>query len=228
MRHHASPWLPCLCVLALLVGGARAAAQAPELTIDSFADPGAAGPYRPYAQETVLTQEGYGIYFQRATVTVSRAELPDTTKALRIQYAVPPYFAWGNWVSIRKVFPTPLDVSQYSGLKLDLKVLTPSQARLRLTLADVATLADAHTHGKDELWWFDVPPVVVSNAQQHWITLQAPCRAFYRAYGAGTRDNDAKLALAKIVAYELNVLSKGQEYPQGEFLVKALQAYNAP
>lgn len=225
MKHKVMRLVLCVCVLALLVVRGLHADLAPELMIDSFEDQAPAVQYQPFADETVTTQAGYGIYFKRANVTISRVARPETDKALHIQYALPPYFAWGNWVSIRKEFPTPLDLSGYQGIKIDVKILTPSNARLRLTLADVATLADAPMHGADEMWWFDVPRDEVLKAQQQWVKLQVPFRAFYRAYGAGTRHNDGRLDVSKIVAYELNVISAAGESPQGAFLVKALRAY---
>ena len=225
MKHNVMRLVLCVCVLALLVVRELHADLAPELMIDSFEDQGPAVQYQPFAEETVTTQAGYGIYFKRANGTVSRVARLETDKALHIQYALPPYFAWGNWLSIRKAFLTPLDLSGYQGIKIDVKILTPSNARLRLTLADVATLADAQIHGADEMWWFDVPREDVLKAQQQWVTLQVPFRAFYRAYGEGTRHNDYRLDVSKIVAYELNVISAADESPQGAFLVKALRAY---
>lgn len=214
-----------VCVLSLVVAREIHAELAPELTIDDFEDHGTAVQYHPFADETVTTQAGYGIYFKRANGTVSRVARPEPGKALHIQYGLPSYFAWGNWLSIRKAFPTPLDLSGYEGVKIDLKILTPSNARFRLTVSDVARLADAQIHGADEMWWFDVPRDEVRKAQQQWVTLQVPFGAFYRAYGEGTRHNDGRLDVSKIVAYELNVISAAGESPQGAFLVKALRAY---
>lgn len=214
-----------VCVLSLVVAREIHAELAPELTIDDFEDHGTAVQYHPFADETVTTQAGYGLYFKHASGTVSRVTMAEMGKALHIQYALPPYFTWGNWVSIRKEFPTPLDLSGYQGIKIDVKILTPSNARLRFTLSDVAMLADAPIHGKDEMWWFDVPRDEVLKAQQQWVTLQVPFRAFYRAYGEGTRHNDGRLDVSKIVAYELNVISAAGESPQGAFLVKGLRAY---
>lgn len=226
MKHKVMRLVRCVCVLALLGVRALQADLAPERLMDNVEDHGPAVQYQPFAEEMATTQAGYGVYLKQANVTISRVARPETDQALHIQYALPPYFAWGNWLSIRKAFPTPLDLSGYEGVKLDIKILTPSNARLRLTLSDVATLADAPRHGADDMWWYDVPRDEVLKAQQQWVTLQVPLRAFYRAYGEGTRHNDGRLDVSKIVAYELNVISAAGESPQGAFLVKALRAYS--
>lgn len=193
--------------------------------IDSFDTP-SDKKYAPFRSvDTVISTLGYGIYYRKADAQLSLVPLSKTDKALRIQYQLPPFFSWGNWLSIRKEFNAPLSLSRYSGLEMEVKVETPSNASLRLTLSDVETLEDAQKHGSDELWWYDFPLATLANTTQEGIKLRAPFQAFYLSYGEGVRHNNRAKDFARIVAYEISLISEGGEQPKGVISVNSLRAY---
>lgn len=175
--------------------------------------------YVPFRNETVTNAAGYGIYYEQAEVNLSRQN-----NVLQIQYSLPPYFSWGNWLSIRREFQSVLDMSECSGIEFDLKVHEPSNASLRMTLCDVQSPEDINKHGKDEMWWFDYNDGL-SNEAKNWVTVRAPFENFRRSRGAGTRHNDYELDLSKIVAYEINLISKAGKHPKGTILVRSFRTF---
>lgn len=233
MKSYISKWLGVVVFIsAVLVSGGYAQNTKTNPTpsqqvkmIDSFDQKTPKIEYLPYRGETVINQEGYGIYWDKADVQLSRVTLREADKALRIQYDLPPFYPWGNWLSIRKEFKSSLDLNGYTGLELDVNVEIPSNALLRITLADVEKLKDAGKHGADELFWLDFDPGVLGNGTKKWGTLRAPFKDFYLSYGDGVRHNDGQIDLSKIVAYEINIVSKSGEHPKGVILVNSLRAF---
>ena len=146
-------------------------------------------------------------------------------KGLKIQYAIPPLYSWGNWLSVRKKFNRVMDLRGYDGLEMQLKVERPSSAKLRIALSDV--VHPNTSEAEDEMWWFDVPPGEMVPAQE-WITFCAPFKDFYLSYGAGTRHNDGRLNLASIIAYEINLISEGNDSPRGILILRSVRAYKTP
>jgi hypothetical protein len=161
--------------------------------------------------------ENYGIYFEQATAKITRA---DQSGALLFEYDVPPAQSWGNWLSFRREFSQKVDLTGCTGLEVEIRIERPSDARLRLTLCDVSSPADR----SDEMWWFDFPRGTLSKTGDSFI-LRAPFSGFGISYGGGTRQNDGKLDLTRITAYEINVLSAPGEHPTGAFLLRAVRAY---
>ena len=195
------------------------------LMIDHFDAP-SDKKYAPFRSvDTVISTLGYGIYFRKADAQLSIVPVSETDKALRIQYELPPFFSWGNWLSIRKEFKSPLDLRDYRGLALELKVEVPSDAMLRMTLSDVETRKDAEKHGADELWWYDFDTATLKHTTQKWVTLRAPFQDFSLSYGDSVRHNDGQLDLSKIVGYELNIVSSRNEHPKGSLLIDSLRAF---
>lgn len=166
--------------------------------------------------------EGYGIYFANARLVLSRINIKESDNALQIEYNIPEYYDWGNWSSVRCELDPVLNLSDYQRLKLNIKVLEPSNAILRISICDVANI---NQRGNDELWWFDFKSNVLSNKSDKWQTLILPFKDFYESYGAGTRHNDSRLDLTKIVAYEINIISKAETHPKGKFLLDLLITY---
>lgn len=180
----------------------------------------------PSHGETAINSLGYCIYFEKADVTLNRLQpKDDPDKALRIQYDLPLLYDWGNWLSIRNEFDSTLDLSNYSGLQLNIKVVAASNAKLRITLADLASVDDVGKKGKDELWWFDVKSQILKGTKNQWQTLTIPFSGFYESWGAGTRHNDFKLDLSKIIAYEFNIISPAGEQCKGTIEVNSLVAF---
>lgn len=165
---------------------------------------------------------GYGIYYANAGVKLSRVAVSDADSALRIEYEIPPLYDWGNWLSIRCEFDSVLNLQDFHGLKLDIKVEEPSNGNLRVTLSDVVNI---NKRGVDELWWFDFKSEVLAGPIDQWQTLTLPFKNFYESYGAGTRHNDSKLDLSKIVAYEINIVSEGRTHIKGTIVVNSLVTY---
>ena len=52
-----------------------------------------------------------------------------------------------------------------------------------------------------------------------------PFAGFYESYGAGTRHNDHKLDLSRVTAYEVNMVAKAGESPEGVVIFNALTSY---
>ena len=197
---------------------------ADNLIIDNFDTKDVAKTYKPFSNEKVTTYEGYRVYFENAEVSLSREKTDDGKKALRIQFALPPHFSWGNWLSIRKEFKQLLNLKDYAGLEISLKVVKPSDARLRITLSDAVSYKSGEKYGSDEMWWFDCDAQVL-RANPGWITIRAPFKSFYLSLGAGARHNDRIFDLSKIIAYEINLISRPNEHPEGIILVNSIRAY---
>ena len=102
----------------------------------------------------------------------------------------------------------------------------PSGAGLRMTLCDVESPEYAHVHGRDEMWWFDFKDDLLSK-KHDWTKVRAPFEDFYVSFGSGTRHNDRSMDLSKIVAFEINLISKAGEHPKGRIGVRAVRAYKA-
>jgi len=190
------------------------------IVIDDFdKDPKSFSPQFPNFRFRSL---GYSIFFERATVELTRVVMSDDDQALRIKYNLPSLHEWGNWLSIRREFDSLMDLTGYSGFKLDIKVEIPSDAKLRITLADAVVVEGAV---RDELWWFDFEDNVLGSDTNQWRTLTIPFEKFYQSYGDGTRFNDGKLDLSKITAYEINIVSIKQAHPKGKVLVNSLVTF---
>lgn len=193
--------------------------------IDDFKHPPMQS-YVGYAPPPVAIQEGYGLYYATAHIQLARVQVLSPAAAhaantLQLQYTLPPSFAWGNWLSLRREFASPLDLSTYEGVELTFRVASPSKALLRITLSDL----DERSETSDEMWWFDFPAETLNNATTSWQKIRIPFRAFYLSWGAGTRQNDRRWNASRIVAYEVNVLSPPDEQPQGAMLLESLQAF---
>jgi hypothetical protein len=63
------------------------------------------------------------------------------------------------------------------------------------------------------------------NLDQAARKYRAPFRFFILSSGVGTRQNDGMMDLSKIIAYELNLVSKKNDHPKGVILVNSLRAY---
>ena len=173
----------------------------------------------------VGTQDGYDIYYVKASLQLSLVPIsPNNTsdKVMRLEFTLPPHFSWGNWLSVRREFQSPLKLKVYKGLKLNLRVENASaDAFLRITLSD---LTDDVKKG-DELWWFDCNRDLLKNKTQEWIQIYIPFDGFKVSRGAGTRNNDYKLNLNKIVAYEINLISESINSQNGIIYLDYLRAY---
>ena len=196
--------------------------EAQTLTIDSFdKEQAATGNKHPHF---VRSELGYDIYFVKATVELSRvsAGLKDSTnKALRMHFDLPPYFG-GNWASVHKDFHPALNLQGYQGLRLRLKIETPTEAAfLRITVCDMSK----DTSTGDEMWWFDCPKELLTGMAGKWVSVQAPFDSFKESSGEGTRHNDGKLDLSRISAYEVNLVSESKAEQSGTILINNLRAY---
>jgi hypothetical protein len=149
-------------VLLASLDGHQAQAQK-TLLIDDFKHPPMQS-YVGYAPPPVEVQEGYGLYYATAHIQLARVQAlssaaVNAAKTLQLQYTLPLAFAWGNWLSLRREFASPLDLSTYEGVELTFKVASPSNAMLRITLSDL----DEGSKARDEMWWFDFPPETLKN-----------------------------------------------------------------
>lgn len=173
----------------------------------------------------VLTQEGYDIYYENAKAQLSRIPINPqnpTDKALRITYQLSREFSWGNWLSIRHQLKSPVDLTGYKGLELNLKVEIPSpNVILRITLVDLMD----NNEKIDELWWFDCEPGLLTGKIKNWIKIRIPFDDARLSYGGGSRHNDSKLNLKKIFAYEINLILEAGEKVGSSILLNSLCAY---
>ena len=169
------------------------------------------------------TQLGYDIYYDDADVKLSYVDVNSsetTDKALHIKFNLPPIFSWGNWLTIRKEFNSPRNLSVYGGLSLLLKVEAPSpETTLRISLSDIVDGQEQ----EDENWWFDCEISLLKRKTQGWIEVLIPFDSFYISYGAGTRHNDYKKNLREIIAYEINLISKSEKKQNGIILLNRLR-----
>lgn len=177
-----------------------------------------------FRNEKMKNEEGYGVYYDDAIVKLSRPANKNKIDFLQIQYDLPPLFDWGNWASVRREFESVSDMNACKGIELELRVVVPSNAKLRITLSDVASPKDINKRGLDELWWFDLDDKLLAQ-KKGWIAVHAPFNKFYESYGAGTRQNDHRLDLSNIVAYEINLVSKGGFHPKGIISLKSVRTY---
>ncbi len=182
--------------------------------------------YLPFRDETAITVGEYGIYYDRATARLSWPSVDGRDGVMKIEYELPPHFPWGNWLSVCKQFTSVLDMSGCEGLELELQVELPSNAKLRLTMSDVRSLAEFQKHGHkvDEMWWYDFDNGTLKE-KNGWVKLRAPFNDFYASRGAGTRHNNGKKDISKIVSYEINVVLEGDVIAAGTFLVHGIHAY---
>lgn len=173
----------------------------------------------------VNTQEGYDVYYVKADLKLSRVPIRaenTNDKVLQLVFAIPPAFSWGNWLSVRREFQSPLNLVDYKGLTLDVRVDVPSPgAHLRITLSD---LTDDPNEG-DEMWWFDCDSTSLGEKTQGWVQIYVPFDRFRIAYGEGTRHNDRKMNPAKVIAYEINLLSSPGDSLSGTILLDYIRAY---
>ena len=183
-------------------------------------------PAKPGTEYThfVGTMDGYDIYYVKADLALSRIPIsPKDTldMVLRLDFDLPPFFEWGNWLSVRREFQDPLDLSRYKELILNVKVEVPvTDAFLRITLSDLT----GDVNKGDEMWWFDCSRDLLKNTDQKWIEVHIPLDGLRISYGAGTRHNDYKLNLSRIVAYEIDIISESRVNQKGVILVDFLRA----
>ncbi len=189
--------------------------------VDDFDGLGRVREYKSFRGETVKSWEGYGIYFEEAEVDLRRIPVAANDLALEVQFDL---FNWGNWLSIRRELGVVVDLSGYDGLELEVQAEQVQNAQLRITLSDVESQDDAQVHGADEMWWFEAPEEFLSQ-QGKSVILKAPFDEFDLAEGAGTRYNDGRLDLSKIVAYEINLISTGRASGAGTLRLNSLQTY---
>jgi hypothetical protein len=173
----------------------------------------------------VGTQRGYDVYYKKAAANLSLDKTnprDSSDKALRMAFELPPLFDWGNWLSVRREFQPPMNLANYKGLLLNLRVDAPApDAFLRITLADLTD----DMQGGDELWWFDCDKNLLKSKTPQWIQLRIPFVEFSPAFGEGTRFNDGKKNLKKIIAYEISLISDAGKHAQGVILLDSLRAY---
>jgi len=211
---------PLICVLILSSFICRVdTLQAQTLMIDSFDKKSttASKKYPGYRG----SQEGYDVYYESANVKLSLVHhnTPDTSdKALRIEFDL----SSGFWLSVRKEFPSSLNLDGYQGVELNLcvTIATPN-VRLRITLSDST---DDKKDG-DEMWWFDCDPTLLNNKNTKWTKVPMPFDRFYPSYGIGSRHNDGKLNLKKIIAYEVNLISEAGKIEAGRICINSFRAY---
>ena len=140
-----------------------------------------------------------------------------------LDYQLVPIYEWGNWFSVRQIAPEHYDLGDYSGIKLRLRVVSGAEKTLlRITLVDINP--NSVPYAADELWWCDVQNVLelVSN---EWQVVVCPFKSFVLSNGFGARENDSRLDISYIVAYEVNIISPEGITVQGRFELGDLAVY---
>jgi len=187
--------------------------------IDNFDQELPTSGHSRFAGTASSSQKGYGIYYAEAKVKLSHVSFDSRDKGLKVDFKLPPYFSWGNWLTIRREFGSPINLSKYNGLKMNLYVMKPCDAKFRMTLCDLNKSGNS-----DEMWWHDFEENILSKKGK-WIKLKAPFDKFKISHGGGTRHNDNKLDLSRVVGYEINVISSSKDDVSGIFVVDKLSAY---
>lgn len=177
--------------------------------------------YAPYSSDDLVTaQNGFGIYTSAAADKNMTRLISQVTSGLTpfqeidIQYsfAGAPFtvgvcgciITFNDWFSVRREFALPQSMCGYAGISFDVSADISSprpEARLRLTLADVACEKNDADAGSDELWWFTFPQDGVGT---DWKTVHIPFSAFNISAGIGTRQNDGVFDPRCIIAFEIN------------------------
>lgn len=171
----------------------------------------------------ITSKCGYDIYYDLASVKLSRVEDNSGGHNLKVAFQIPPYYDWGNWFSIRKVFANPVNLSGYNGVELKIRVLmATSDACLRLTIVDKDK---KYPKMGDELWWYDFSASLLKNKSPEWISLKIPFSDLDLSYGIGARVNNHTLDLNNIWGYEYNFISVKEKNAQGVVLIKDLKTY---
>lgn len=159
----------------------------------------------------------YDLYGAKALASVDAAPAGAGLPALRLGFHFVASLESDGWLSIRRPFPEPVDLSDRTGLSLALRVERPSDARLRVTLSDQAA------GGGDDLWWLDLDADILAR-ETGWIDLQLPFDGFRPCHGRGCRTNDRALDLSRVVAWEINVLETEGGRGQGVILLRNIHA----
>ena len=201
------------------IAGIDCSLQSQTLIIDNFnKEPVNFGKKYP---SYVNTQEGYDIYYVDGNVQVSRVPIDSNNtkdKILRVNFTIPPQ----EWLSIKREFHSPINLSDYKGLIFNLLVDSPSPSTvLRVTISD---LTNNKKQG-DEMWWGDCDKKLLVDETAGWIQVKVPFNKFKISWGAGTRQNDYKLNLRKIISYEINLLSESANKQKGEIYLDYIRAY---
>ena len=190
--------------------------------LDSFTKSSAKPQVPPDAYKN--SQAGFDLYYEKASIQLSVKPAGQSTQAkiLQVGYELPPANSWGNWASIRKKFAPLVSLKGYKGIVLRIKVTEPSPgAILRITLSDLGNKGS----DRDELWWYDCDPALLSKTTGTWQEIRIPFSQFYISYGVGSRHNGGILNLVRINAYEINLVSKAGVNAKGALMVKAIDAY---
>jgi hypothetical protein len=208
-------------ILALFLPGFALSGSTGGVYLDDFNSVSEKSHYG-YAPEPAKVQAGFCIYFDSAEVDLMLIEVDTlgSDKSLQIKYLLPIYHFWGNWLSVRKEFSKPIDLSAYKGLIIRLRVNIASNAVLRVTLSDITQEKQLG----DDMWWSD-NKTVLGEYTGEWIEIKMPFDKFYESFGEGTRHNDGKLNLKRIVGFDINIISKPREVASGKLQIDYIKTY---
>lgn len=181
--------------------------------------------YKTFRGEYCISKDGYGIYYDKAKISISWDNIDNTNKVMRIKYNMPYYKKWGNWISIVKEYDKIQNLNDYNGLCIVYKNISSSKVIIRLTLRDILNSPKINEIN-DEMWWFDDFDKYITDIHNGWITVKIPFNKFYLAKGEGTRHNDKRLDLNNIKAYEVNLISSGKDkMVNGEAYIRSVKLY---
>lgn len=172
--------------------------------------------YKPFAHEQVETQGCYGVYYINAGATLASRSSENNPRPLSVVFSLPAHFHWGNWLSIRRQFTAPVDLSDATGLEFPLTIVASSGTSMRMTLSDVDGSA------RDDLWWADLGPILGKEGSD---VVRVPFSSFRRCSGDGCRLNDGRLNLSRVIAYEFNLLSGPGATEKGSLVIDILRPY---
>jgi hypothetical protein len=161
----------------------------------------------------------YCTYYVNAAPDLSFISLNDGRQALKVEFDLIPHPTpnWQNWLSIRKPFAAPVDLSSFTGIRINLFVEDPANAVLRLSLADIG-----EDDTSDEIWWCNTRNVL-NNPDGGWQLVECPFDQF--VLGNVGRNNDFTFNYQQIVAYEITLISDPGASPSGSFIVDKVEAY---
>lgn len=181
--------------------------------------------YKSFRIENCISKDGYGIYYDKAEVQMNWEKDENMNKVMKIKYKIPYLKKWGNWFSIVREFDSVKNFENHSGIRLVFKNQSSSSVKIRLTIRDL--LSNKRKEQKDEMWWMDNFENYIIDDSEDWITIHAPFNKFYLSKGMGTRQNDKKLNLSRISAYEISLISTStKETVNGELYLKTIDLYD--
>jgi hypothetical protein len=202
------PFIIALCVTPAFAQEKKPGADKPAVCAKPLSLVESRTAYKRYKpQDAVKSVGGYGIYSE-TPVNAEFFDVESDGSVNTIFTLSPPNY----WISIRREFTEIQDLKGSTGLEVVINVISPlKRAGLRVTVSDVASAKDFKAHGNDRMWIYDLPGKRLKKIRED-LSFKIPWKKFAVPQGDGFRTGTSSLGLQvdKIVAYEINLIGKGE------------------